>query len=53
MAPHAVVVDPRVNNQRAIRVYQKCGFQILKRLPQWEFHETESHDCYLMIFRPT
>lgn len=43
-----VVLDPRVENARAIHVYQKCGFRIVKRLVQAEYHEGAWHDCWLM-----
>lgn len=43
-----VVMDPRVDNVRAIHVYEKCGFKKVKRLPQRELHEGTYHDCWLM-----
>lgn len=49
----AVVVDPRVENARAIHVYDKCGFHIDRRLPHAERHEGQWHDCWLMIYRPS
>ncbi|WEG12013.1 GNAT family N-acetyltransferase [Pullulanibacillus sp. KACC 23026] len=47
-----VVLDPRVENGRAIRCYEKCGFQKVKLLPKREQHEGELHDCLLMEYRP-
>lgn len=43
-----VVMDPRVENQRAIHVYEKCGFKKVRRLPNREWHEGTYHDCWLM-----
>ncbi|WAH39182.1 GNAT family N-acetyltransferase [Alicyclobacillus dauci] len=43
-----VVMDPRVDNLRAIHVYEKCGFKKVKLLPQRELHEGIYHDCWLM-----
>lgn len=43
-----IVMDPQVQNERAIRCYEKSGLRIVKRLPQHEFHEGEWRDCWLM-----
>jgi len=43
-----VVTDPRVDNTRAIRCCEKCGFQKIKVLPRHELHEGEFRDCWLM-----
>jgi len=43
-----VVVDPRVDNPRAVRSYQKAGFAIIRRLEQHEWHEGRWHDAWLM-----
>ncbi len=43
-----VVMDPRVENTRAIHVYEKCGFQKVKLLAKRELHEGKHHDCWLM-----
>lgn len=43
-----VVMDPRVENKRAIHVYEKCGFRKVQLLPQRELHEGKHHDCWLM-----
>ncbi|MCY0901626.1 MAG: GNAT family N-acetyltransferase [Firmicutes bacterium] len=48
-----VVVDPRVENKRAIHVYERCGFRPIKVLPARELHEGAWHDCWLMEYRPT
>lgn len=45
-----VVVDPRTENPRAIRCYEKSGFRKLRILPQHEMHEGHLRDCWLMEF---
>lgn len=47
----AVILDPHVNNSRAIRSYQKAGFRIIEDLPEHELHEGKKEDCYLMEYR--
>lgn len=47
----AVILDPHVNNSRAIRYYQKAGFRIIEDLPEHELHEGKKEDCYLMEYR--
>ena len=44
----AVVVDPRLENARAIRCYAKAGFRQVRTLPRHELHEGVWHDCALM-----
>ena len=51
MAADAVILDPRKNNPRAIRAYQKAGFKIIKELPDHELHEGKKEDCVLMEWR--
>ena len=46
-----VILDPRRNNPRAIRAYQKAGFEIIKELPEHELHEGKKEDCVLMEWR--
>ncbi len=46
-----VVLDPRVDNTRAIRCYQKCGFSSVKVLHEHEYHEGQYHDNYLMEYK--
>lgn len=48
-----VVVDPRVDNPRAVHVYEKCGFKAIKRLPKEEMHEGSWRDCWLMLYEPS
>jgi aminoglycoside 6'-N-acetyltransferase len=43
-----VVLDPHIDNHRAIRCYEKAGFRWVKILPGHELHEGELRDCYLM-----
>ncbi len=43
-----VTLDPRVDNLRAIRCYEKAGFRTVRRLPRHELHEGMWHDCWLM-----
>lgn len=46
-----VILDPHVDNLRAIRAYEKCGFYKLKLLPKHELHEGQMVDCWLMGVR--
>ena len=43
----AVVLDPHVDNPRAIRCYEACGFRKVKRLPKHEMHDGVLVDCWL------
>jgi aminoglycoside 6'-N-acetyltransferase len=43
-----IVIDPRVDNLRAIRSYDKCGFGKVKILVGHELHEGARRDCWLM-----
>ena len=47
----AVVTDPRVTNVRAVKCYQKAGFEIIADLPEHEKHEGKKQDCFLMECR--
>lgn len=51
MGADRVILDPRKNNPRAIRAYQKAGFEIIKDLPKHELHEGKKEDCVLMEWR--
>jgi len=44
----SIVLDPHADNERAIRCYESCGFQKVKRLPKHELHDGVMVDCYLM-----
>ncbi|HEU4962860.1 MAG TPA: GNAT family N-acetyltransferase [Bacilli bacterium] len=46
-----IVMDPQAWNERAIHVYEKCGYQKVKRLPKQEWHEGEMRDCWLIEYR--
>ncbi|GAF06670.1 acetyltransferase [Paenibacillus pini JCM 16418] len=46
-----IVMDPRVHNERAIRVYEKCGFVKAALLPKHEYHEGAYHDCWVMEYQ--
>ena len=43
-----VLIDPRVMNERAVRVYEDVGFRKVKVLPGNELHEGVHYDCWLM-----
>ena len=43
-----IVIDPHVDNPRAIRAYEKAGFRKQKVLKEHEFHEGRWHDAWLM-----
>ncbi len=42
-------IDPRTTNGRAIRCYEKCGFEKIKVLPGHELFEGERRDGWLMV----
>jgi aminoglycoside 6'-N-acetyltransferase len=44
-----VTVDPRVDNPRAVRCYEKAGLRKVKLLPNHEHHEGADHDGWLMV----
>ncbi len=46
-----VILDPHLDNLRAIRCYEKCGFRKLKLLKAHELHEGKQVDCWLMGVR--
>lgn len=48
LSAEKIVIDPHVDNTRAIRCYEKCGFVKVKLLPAHEFHEGKQIDCWLM-----
>lgn len=47
----AIAMDPRVCNERAIRCYEKCGFQKIKILKEHELHEGKLEDCWMMEYK--
>ncbi len=46
-----VTIDPVVNNARAIRAYEKAGFEKVRVLAKHEMHEGELRDSWLMVAR--
>jgi aminoglycoside 6'-N-acetyltransferase len=48
----AAVVDPHVENLRAIHCYEKCGFRKIKLLAHHELHEGVWSDSWLMRAEP-
>ena len=46
-----VTLDPHIDNARALRCYESCGFQKIKLLPAHELHEGRWVDCWLMACR--
>ncbi|MCE5171627.1 acetyltransferase [Paenibacillus profundus] len=46
-----IVMDPQTWNERALKVYEKCGFHKVKLLPQHEYHEGEMRDCWLIEYK--
>lgn len=47
----AIILDPHQDNIRAIKMYKKAGFRIIKDLPEHELYEGKKEDCYLMEYR--
>ncbi|SHH50662.1 GNAT family N-acetyltransferase [Virgibacillus chiguensis] len=45
-----VVLDPHVENVRAVACYEKAGFQRVKKLLHYAFHEGKYHDCWLLTY---
>ena len=43
-----IIVDPHTDNLRALHVYEKVGFKIIKTLKAHEMHDGKLVDCYLM-----
>lgn len=43
-----VVADPRADNERSIRAFEKAGFRKVKKLPKHEVFEGTPRDCWLM-----
>lgn len=51
LGAEAIAMDPRVSNERAMRCYEKCGFQKIKRLTKHELHEGKLEDCWMIEYR--
>ncbi len=45
-----IVMDPQAANNRALHVYEKCGFVKKKFLPEHEWHEGSYRDCWLLEY---
>ena len=45
---NSILLDPHIDNIRAIKSYQKCGFKIINELVGHEHFEGKDVDCYLM-----
>ena len=43
-----IVMDPQTWNERALHVYEKCGFIKKRLLPKHEWHEGVYRDCWLI-----
>lgn len=46
-----IIIDPHVDNPRAIRAYEKVGFRKVKLLLKHELFEGQKRDCWLMEIR--
>ena len=46
-----IVMDPQTSNKRAMRCYEKCGFEKVKHLPKHELHEEVYQDCWLIEYK--
>ena len=47
-----IVIDPHVDNLRAVRAYEKAGFRKVKILAKHELHEGAYRDSWLMTLEP-
>ena len=47
----AIITDPRVVNERAIRSYEKAGFKKLHIVKEHELHEGKHWDAWVMEYR--
>ncbi|MED3645919.1 GNAT family N-acetyltransferase [Halalkalibacterium halodurans] len=46
-----VIMDPQIRNKRALRCYEKCGFNKVRILPKHELHEGKYQDCWLLEYK--
>ena len=51
LGAEAIAMDPRVNNERAISCYEKCGFKKVKILKEHELHEGKLEDCWMIEYK--
>lgn len=47
----AIYMDPQLRNPRALRCYEKAGFEKVKFLPEHELHEGKYQDCWLIRYK--
>lgn len=45
----AIFIDPQTWNKRAIKCYEKCGFQAIKIAEKRELHDGEYKDSLIMV----
>lgn len=45
-----IVMDPQTWNERALHVYEKCGFVKKQLLKEHELHEGKYRDCWLIEY---
>ncbi|OUS76103.1 GNAT family N-acetyltransferase [Paenibacillus sp. MY03] len=45
-----ILMDPQTWNLRAITCYERCGFKKIMKLENYEMHEGELRDCWLMEY---
>jgi RimJ/RimL family protein N-acetyltransferase len=43
-----LILDVRVENKPAVRVYEKCGFKIVRKFKKFWERENKNYYCYLM-----
>lgn len=46
-----IIIDPDIKNERAIKAYEKAGFQKVQVLKNWETHLGVAHDAWLMTYK--
>ena len=44
-----IFIDPQTWNKRAIRCYEKCGFNPIMVAENRELHDDEPKDCLIMV----
>ena len=45
-----IVMDPQIRNLRAIKCYEKCGFNKVKLLPNSELNVGKYQDCWFIEY---
>ncbi|WP_078546828.1 GNAT family N-acetyltransferase [Litchfieldia alkalitelluris] len=46
-----ILMEPQMQNVRAIKCYEKCGFKKVRILPEHELHEGKYRDCWLIEYK--